>query len=200
MSDLIVNQLMGKLQKLKKDPNVAVNTDSSLVLTNDELNFLLNNDKQIYNNIINNLNNIKGINRININYLLSIILLNLYQKNDKNVNNLEINKYLTKIQSIINDLVKRYKGKYGSFSQNFTRDTDKLETRIRQLFIELLYSMNERSVSSNFNDITTEKVIKDTAFNGGRKTRKNTKRRTNKKRSTYKRRMNKKRSTHRRRK
>jgi hypothetical protein len=198
MSDLIVNQLEQKIKKVNDDPNLAVNTDSSLVLTDDELNFLLNNDKQIYNNIIKILTIIKGFKYINITYLLNVILLKLYKKNNT-VNNLEVYKYLDKIQTIINDLVTRYKGKYGSFSQNFTRDADKLETRIHQLFIELLYSMNERSLY-NFNNITTEKVIKDTAFNGGRKTRKNTKRRMNKKRSTYKRRMNKKRSSHRRRK
>jgi hypothetical protein len=186
-----MDQLIVIANSIDQNPILAANI-INLDLTDEQLNFLLDNDnRQIYNNIVNLLNNINGLKRTNIKTLLNVILLSLYKKNRYSVNNLDVKKYLTKIYSIINEFVTRYNGKYGSFSQKFTRDVNKLESRIHDLFFSLLYSMNENNKDYKFDDITSQRLIY--GYNGGRKTRrnkrKNTKRKnTKRKRSSYRRR------------
>jgi hypothetical protein len=165
-------------------------------------------DKKIYDSIISDVNSIDVIQKdrfFNIETKLDEFLTYLDEYNEIR----EANKYLTKIQSIINQLIIRYNGKTGGL---FGRDDTKLKIRINELFKEIISSLvdtKEYNLSLHKNNpqhnkngpvdldkINMESVISNSNFSGGIRTRR--KNRRNRRCKTRSNRKRKRRSSHRR--
>jgi hypothetical protein len=159
--------------------------------------------QKIYDSIIRTVNSIGVIQKdqfFNIKTKLDEFLTFLQTKNRLP----EANNYLTKIQSIINQLIIRYNGKTGGL---FGRDDTKLKIRINELFTSLretitgnndYNTMTGKNIPVDLNKINMESVITNSKFSGGRRTRRKNRRKTIRKRTCKTRVNRKRRSSHRR--